>query len=90
MSGFIKALSRKYTLKILSLMLKHEEVRYKEIEDIISNPRTCSRLLKELSKLGIITRKVSENRTVSYALTSRGKELMKLVNRISELESRQE
>jgi len=89
MSRFIKALSRKYTLRILSFMSKHEEVRYKEIEDIISNPRTCSRLLKELTKFGIIKRRVSEDRTVFYTLTSIGKELMKLTDRISELESHQ-
>ena len=89
MSKFIKALSRKWTLQILSFMLEHEEVRYKELEELISNPRTSSRLLKELTKLGIIVRKVSEDRTVSYKLTSRGKELMKLVDRITELESQQ-
>jgi len=70
-------------------MLEHEEVRYKEIEVLISNPRTSSRLLKELTQLGLITRKVAEDRTVNYKLTSLGKELMKLINKISQLESQQ-
>lgn len=89
MSKYIKALSRKWTLQILSFMLKHEEVRYKEIEVLISNPRTSSRLLKELTQLGLISRKVLVDRTVSYKLTSMGRELMKLVDKISQLESQQ-
>lgn len=86
MSKLIKTLGRKWTLEILHLLSSQDEVRYSKIEEIVSNPRTSSRRLNELAELRLIDRIVSEDRTVSYKLTTKGRELVKLVDKIIGLE----
>lgn len=84
---FIKILGKKGVIEILENLDKSKKgMKYKEIELIIGNPGTTARRLADLEKLGIIKRKVSEEkyRPVYYSLTDKGRDLASMVKEIKE------
>jgi len=88
----LKAISRKGAKEIVLTLKQRGELTYSEIESIISNPRTTSRRLDELSKLGIIKRKVlpDKYRSVSYSLTQKGEEVIKILTTVEKIEGKKE
>lgn len=48
---------------------------------------TATRALKELTKAGLLERKVMEDRTVRYRLTEKGKAISKIVKKLREVEA---
>lgn len=86
MNDFIKILGKRGVVKILENLDKKKEMKYKEIENIVGNPSTTARRLADLEKLGIIKRKVSEEkyRPVYYSLTDKGRDLALMVRELKE------
>jgi len=83
----IRVLGKRGAVEILeNLDRKKEGMKYMEIEVIIGNPSTTSRRLADLERLGIIKRKVSEEkyRPVYYSLTNKGKSLVSIIRELKE------
>lgn len=88
----LKVVSRKGAKEIVLTLKQKGELTYSDIEFIISNPRTTSRRLDELCKAGIIKRKVLSDkyRSVSYSLTQKGEEVIKILTMIEKIEGKKE
>ncbi|MEE8168476.1 MAG: winged helix-turn-helix transcriptional regulator [Candidatus Hydrothermarchaeales archaeon] len=73
MNKLIEVVSRKGAEEILHL-LEDEGKYYMQIETNVGlNSRTLVTRLRELSKIGLIERKVRDNRRVLYSITERGR-----------------
>jgi len=82
----LEILGSKWTLKIISILLKNN-LRFNEIQrscDIC--PRTLSLRLDELENNGIVTKIISDGTTLKaeYSLTKKGKSLKKVLSAISD------
>ncbi|HII53725.1 transcriptional regulator [Candidatus Micrarchaeota archaeon CG08_land_8_20_14_0_20_49_17] len=74
-------LGKKWTLHLLKELCTLEAVRFSELAGNMSpiSPRTLSKRLKELEKLGLVARKKFNEipPRVEYSLTGHGRELIK-------------
>lgn len=72
----LQMLSRKWTLPILSLLVRGQSPRYTELSDRLEgiSPKTLTERLRELEKEGIIMRKMFSEipPRVEYSLTEKG------------------
>ncbi len=75
----LQMLSRKWTLLILSLLVRGQSLRYTELNDRLEgvSPKTLTERLRELEKEGIILRKMFSEipPRVEYSLSEKGCEL---------------
>ena len=75
----IQVLSKKWTLLVLSLLVRSQNVRYTELINQLDgiSPKTLTERLRELEKEGIIARKIFPEipPKVQYSLTEKGCEL---------------
>jgi DNA-binding HxlR family transcriptional regulator len=91
-SVVIDLISRKWSLLIIWLLGKYQELRYNEIAKKLDgvNPNTLSMRLDELEDAGLITRQRFKEipPRVEYSLTDIGKELSKLTKPLLTLTER--
>lgn len=87
MAIYLKIISRKGTREILEELDKKGNLSYRQIEDLIKNPRTTSQRLSELTKLKLIKRQVMQNqyRTVRYSLTTKGKNTINILKKLNHI-----
>jgi DNA-binding HxlR family transcriptional regulator len=75
----MQMLSKKWTLLILSLLVRGQSLRYTGLIDRLEgiSPKTLTERLRELEREGIIVRKMFSEipRKVQYSLTEKGCEL---------------
>ena len=75
----MQMLSKKWTLLVLILLVRSQNVRYTELIDQLDgiSPKTLTERLRELEKEGIIARKMFPEipPKVQYSLTEKGCEL---------------
>lgn len=85
--AILYVLSLKGSPKILVALLRKGELTYSELSRVVGGPATTSRAIKALSEMGMINRKVLDERyrPVVYSLTEKGRVLAELVIRILEL-----
>ena len=77
---------KKYTMKIIRLLLLNEKLRFNEIlKEIGGSPKTITKRLRILEDRGLITRKQFNEIPirVEYSLTDAGKDLEEIFERIS-------
>lgn len=82
----LRIISKRGSKEILLSLKERKELTYTEIESLISNPRTTSKRLNELCSLGVIKRNVlpDKYRSVSYSLTKKGEEIVKILLQLEE------
>ena len=80
-------LTLKGSPKILVALLRRGELTYSELSKVVGGPATTSRAIKALSEVGMIDRRVLDERyrPVVYSLTEKGRVLAELVVKILEL-----
>jgi DNA-binding HxlR family transcriptional regulator len=75
----MQMLSKKWTLLVLSLLVRSQSLRYTELIDQLEgiSPKTLTERLRELEKEGIVARKMFSEipPKVEYSLTEKGCEL---------------
>jgi len=64
-----------------------EELNFGSIAKLMRHRPTATRALKELTKTGLVERKVMEDRTVRYRLTEKGKVVSKILNELKQVEA---
>lgn len=81
-------LALKGTIKILKALVDRRGLTFSELVEIIGQPSTTSRALKELLKYNLINRKVLDERyrPVMYSLTVDGRKLAEIVLMLIEFE----
>ncbi len=85
--NIFNVLALKGTSKILRNLLKGD-LTYSELSNAVGHSATTSRALKALLKLGVIERRVLNERyrPVLYSLTENGKKLAEIVNMLIDIE----
>ena len=83
-SNGIRILGKYKSIDILRA-LKESKLSYGKIENIVGNPATTQRRLRELVSIGLIEREVQQDarRTVLYHLTSLGNESIEFLGKIN-------
>lgn len=84
---FLNLFGKKYTMPIIRILLKHETMRFNEIQKFLKgSPKTIASRLRNLEKHGLIKRKVFSEIPirVEYSLTKRGKSLDDVFERFSQ------
>jgi len=83
----IRALSRSKSIEVL-FALKERKLKFNEIVRIAGNTTTAMRRTQELQSVGLVSRKVLQDRqrSVEYSLTKKGKETLPLINGLLKLE----
>ncbi len=61
---------------ILLSLSEKEKMNFGEIAKLTKHRATATRALKELTKTGLLERKVLEDRSVRYILTEKGKAIL--------------
>ncbi len=86
--SLLKLLSKKDCDKFLLALLENGKMNFGKLAKLTKYPATTTRILKELTAEGLITRKVmqDEKRSVIYSLTPKGKEVALLLMKLKELE----
>jgi len=87
MAKILEALARSKSLEIL-FALEKKGLNFNEIARLTENPTTAMRRTQELQSVGLISRKVLQDkqRNVKYSLTKKGKEALPLVKGLLKLE----
>jgi len=85
----IETLGRSKSVEIL-LALKGRKLKFNEIVEITGNATTAMRRTQELQDVGLISRKVLQDRqrSVEYSLTKRGETALALVGELLKLDKR--
>jgi DNA-binding HxlR family transcriptional regulator len=85
----LSIVSKKGSKEILLSLEEKGKLTYTDIESLIGNPRTTSKRLNELCSLNIIKREVlpDKYRSVSYSLTPKGKEIVKILIQIQKIQN---
>ena len=66
---------------------KEEELNFGSIAKLMRHRPTAARALKELTKAGLLERKVMEDRSVRYKLTDKGGAISKLLTELKAIEA---
>ena len=84
----LKVISKKDSDRFLLALLENGEMNFGKLAEMTEYPANASRVLKELIKEGLITRRVmqDEKRSVIYSLTPKGKKVALLLVELKELE----
>jgi DNA-binding HxlR family transcriptional regulator len=87
LSKIIEALGRSKSVEML-MALKERNLKFSEIVEITGNATTAMRRTQELQEVGLISRKVLQDRqrSVEYSLTKRGETALVLVEELLKLE----
>jgi len=74
----VKALNRKGAIKVLTLLAEKKELKFNDIARAVGYSSIAGRILKDLKKLGIVTKRNQKDNlgTVLYELTEKGRKLM--------------
>lgn len=72
---------------VLLTLSESEELNFGAIAKSMKHRPTATRALKELTKAGLLERKVLEDRSVRYRLTEKGKAVSKIVKELREIEA---
>jgi DNA-binding HxlR family transcriptional regulator len=72
---------------VLLALSENEELNFGAIAKLMKHRPTATRALKELTKAGLLERKVLEDRSVRYRLTGKGKAVSKIVKELREIEA---
>ncbi len=72
---------------VILTLSETEELNFGDIAKLMKYRPTATRALKELTKAGLLERKVMEDRTVKYRLTEKGKAISKIVKKLREVEA---
>ncbi|MFN4133559.1 MAG: winged helix-turn-helix transcriptional regulator [Candidatus Hadarchaeales archaeon] len=85
----IETLGRSKSVQIL-LALRDGKLKFNEIVEIAGNDTTAMRRTRELQSVGLIGRKVLQDRqrSVEYSLTKRGETALALIEELLKLDKR--
>lgn len=83
---YAKFIGKAKSMEIL-FALEEGKLTFGRIKNIAGNSTTATRRLKEMLKIGIIKREFAENKlgTVEYRLTTKGKEVIRIMKRLEKL-----
>ncbi|MHC1636148.1 MAG: winged helix-turn-helix transcriptional regulator [Candidatus Methanospirareceae archaeon] len=84
--GLLKTLAKAGCEDILLMLLEKEELNFGKIANLTKHRPTATRALKELTRAGLLERKVLEDRSVRYRLTEKGKAVSKIIKELREIE----
>ncbi len=84
----LKVVSKKDADKFLLALLENAKMNFGKLAKLTDYPANASRILRELTKEGLLRREVlqDEKRSVIYSLTPKGKEVALLLMKLKELE----
>lgn len=72
---------------VLLTLSENEELNFGAIAKLMKHRPSATRALKELTKAGLLERKVMDDRSVRYRLTEKGKAVSKIVKELREIEA---
>jgi DNA-binding HxlR family transcriptional regulator len=83
----LKFIGKKWTIEIIEILVEFGKANFTQLKENIENisNRVLSERLNELEKLGLIVRKVHQDRSVEYTLSSKGLQLTKFLENIKKL-----
>jgi len=72
---------------VLLTLSEHGELNFGDIAKLMEYRPTATRALKELRDVGLLERRLLEDRSVKYKLTEKGKAISKILKEIKEIEA---
>jgi DNA-binding HxlR family transcriptional regulator len=83
MKEMLKAISQSKSIEIL-LALQQRKLKFTEIVEIAGNPTTAMRRVTDLQRVGLISRRVLQDkkRSVEYSLTKKGISVVEFLERL--------
>lgn len=84
--SLLKTLAKAGCEDILLALYENEELHFGAIAELTNYRTTATRILKDLTKVGLVEREVMEDRSVRYRLTEKGKAVSRILKQLKEVE----